>query len=722
MLDQLWQADLHPNASRYDWMRASVDPETASIVWAVWVIVSVVSALAGLIILTAILSSKETRRETFNQYIIALVIPDIFFSGCCVITCALNWMSSSYYGGRAWCAWQAFYVIFGFAGSIWMHVVIAYEIRAMVYASHVQRAYTQPTLWRVLAQVTFIYALSIFLACMIFIPSFPIAENAIGGVACLPLANSMESEAFLWGVFLIPLLLLPLSIVGGFAYTARRLHTRLDERTEALFSFFSTILAVLVFMWVPSVALIWLLEPRGLMFWITFAGGVWSHLQGFVSATLYLRKPDVRNAAADLPMMHCLVGRWQRLANVFPVARLLADCLDSSVLSPAAARRTSARRRSGSSDWGSLPFVMPYQQADVDFVVYDKSPPRSDSGGAATEDVVNKSTIEADISTFLGHQGRSAKFELIFVENVQPSFYLTPRWFFGGLGPAFGHIAIAFTRPDGTRRLVNIVGGREAEGGREMVEFWERPYDYMYGCQGKAGIFARSMCIIRVQEWDPRGIEAIELYLSAMRASYRAARARWHNCSFLITLCSWLGPSEWRLNPSGNCSEWLSRGCFLAGLVRRPHIFPKAALVDLIEQFILEQPSERPWAEVVYLKQEAEACRARKWQRRTVWRSWTAPLHLLRNITYWDMEPFADAVVQVQRTESGELRATVEPGRKYRPRWARWLVRGHSPLILAMCAAWILHGWPREDRPLHAAVLARMFMALAFIVVNAVLY
>ena len=249
--------------------------------------------------------------------------------------------------------------------------------------------------------------------------------------------------------------------------------------------------------------------------------------------------------------------------------------------------------------------------------------------------------------------------------------------------------------------------------------------DYIYGCQGKAGIFARSMCIIRVQEWDARGVEAIELYLSSMLASYRAARARWHNCASCITLCSWLGPSERRLSPSGNCSEWLSRGCFLAGLVRRPHIFPKAALVDLIEQFILEQPSEMPRAEVVYVKQEEYSRRARKWQRRTVWRSWTAPLHLLRNFIYWDLEPFADAVVQVQRAEDGELRASVAPGRMRRPRWVRLLVKTrlmHTPLVAAVCIAWTLLGWPREDTPVLSATLARMLMAFMLIIINAVLY
>jgi len=134
-----------------------------------------------------------------------------------------------------------------------------------------------------------------------------------------------------------------------------------------------------------------------------------------------------------------------------------------------------------------------------------------------------------------------------------------------------------------------------------------------------------------------------------------------------------------------------------------------------------------PRAEIVYIRQEEEelARRRSKWQRRTVWRSWTAPLHLLRNIIFWDLEPLADAVVQVQRTVDGELRASVGPGRKRRPDWVRWLTRTrlmHTPLVTAVCAVWAFNGWPREDAPALSATLARVLMAFLLIMLNAVLY
>ena len=73
----------------------------------------------------------------------------------------------------------------------------------------------------------------------------------------------------------------------------------------------------------------------------------------------------------------------------------------------------------------------------------------------------------------------------------------------------------------------------------------------------------------------------------------------------------------------------------------------------------------------------------------------------------------------------GELRATVAPGRKRRPRWVLWLVRSwlvHTPLLTAACAVWVLHGWPREDTPVLSATLARALMAFMLVIVNAVLY
>lgn len=170
-------------------------------------------------------------------------------------------------------------------------------------------------------------------------------------------------------------------------------------------------------------------------------------------------------------------------------------------------------------------------------------------------DIQNKADVEAHINRLLGKpDGASPALEYVFVENARPDFALLPRWL-GEWGVGFGHAAVAYTMADGKRTLVNITRGTGNVGEGELVEFWERPYDYIFGvhgAKGKGGLFSRSMCIVRVQEWDPAGVEAIDLYLRSMLASFQVSRASWHHCGMCINLLSWLGPG--RVRPSG---EWL---------------------------------------------------------------------------------------------------------------------------------------------------------------------
>ena len=100
-------------------------------------------------------------------------------------------------------------------------------------------------------------------------------------------------------------------------------------------------------------------------------------------------------------------------------------------------------------------------------------------------------------------------------------------------------------------------------------------------------------------------------------------------------------------------------------------------------------------------------------------------MHLLRNLVYWDLEQFADAVVRVEQTQEGELRASVARGQRRRPRWLRWLTRMqlmHTPFLTMTCVAWLFYGWPRADTPALSASLARMLTVFGLLIVNAVSY
>ena len=328
---QVWQADLSRNASRYEWNRAKADTATLSATWGTWMVASEVAAAASLTIIAGILHSRAARRNVFNLLIVFLCVPDFVFSSLCGVTCALSYKANEYYGGPLGCEWQAFYIIFGFTGSMWMLVVIAAELRHVLRCSHERRAYVQPTLRQVLRRAGAVYALSLFIASWMFVDAIPLLVVAGSGMACVPLAYDVGSEAFLWCVYLGLVALLPL---GGILYMAwdvfsHGFHRGLSGAKRELLNFFVLVLAVYLVMWLPSIVTMWIFDarmPGGNAF--NFFGGLWSHLQGLVSAFLFLRKRDVLDAVRGLPLVgravgalvDCLPGFRPRLAAARPGA------------------------------------------------------------------------------------------------------------------------------------------------------------------------------------------------------------------------------------------------------------------------------------------------------------------------------------------------------------------------------------------------------------------
>ena len=308
---QVWQADLLLNASRYVWIRAKADPATLSATWGTWMVASEVAAAASLTIIAGILHSKAARSNVFNLLIVFLCVPDFIFSSLCGVTCALSYKADEYYGGPLGCEWQAFYVIFGFAGSMWMQVIIAAELRHVLRCSHERRSYVQLTLQQVLRRAGAVYALTLFIASWMFLDAIPVRPAPGSGMACVPLASDPGSEAFLWVVYLGVVAFLPL---GGILYIAwdvfsHGFHRGVNGAMHELLVFFVLVLSVYLVMWLPSVATIWVFDariPGGNAF--NFFGGLWSHLQGLVSAILFLRKRDVLDAVRRLPLVGCAVG------------------------------------------------------------------------------------------------------------------------------------------------------------------------------------------------------------------------------------------------------------------------------------------------------------------------------------------------------------------------------------------------------------------------------
>jgi|Transcript_81764 hypothetical protein len=210
-------------------------------------------------------------------------------------------------------------------------------------------------------------------------------------------------------------------------------------------------------------------------------------------------------------------------------------------------------------------------------------------------DVQNKRTILAEIDAFLGHPDHPPGVDFIFVENVNPDFFLIPRWFCGGWGIGFGHAAVRFTREDGTQRLVNITQGTGEVGEENLIDIWQEPTDYMFGIRGQkgaGGCFSRSIALVRITDVEPNAIRAIEFYFQSLAAAFDSSGLE--HVRYSRTRC--LDFLRWILGmpatQSGNCSEWTSRGLFLANIIERVYMFPKSIFIDMFQTWCYGKKGE----------------------------------------------------------------------------------------------------------------------------------
>ena len=397
-------------------------------------------------------------------------------------------------------------------------------------------------------------------------------------------------------------------------------------------------------------------------------------------------------------------------------------------------------------------------------------------------DIANKSTILAELDAFHGHAGKPPAVEFVLVETVTPDVPLLPpisKLGWGGWGFSFGHAACRYTRPDGVQRLVNITKGTGAVGETDLVEFWEAPEDYLFGVRGEAGkggIFSRPIALIRIPVWDDDAVMAIDYWFKGVMSAYHHGRnsedsgrrggssaVGFNLFAQVIDALAILMPG--RQHRRGNCANWTSQALFFAGLLERTHGFPKATFVDLFENLILDahRAGLPPGAKVTYLRQAPAGRAERTWQVYDYFPMTVAPLMLLKNFMYRDLEAFADAVVEVVEEDddpedarpsddepegarppddaaaemvaakgsrrgydgppSPRLVAKIRAGRAFRPSFLRCgpCASGHHIVLIVIGALWICYGWPNLTHPRESMYMARVLFVLLLFVINAIL-
>lgn len=346
----------------------------------------------------------------------------------------------------------------------------------------------------------------------------------------------------------------------------------------------------------------------------------------------------------------------------------------------------------------------------------------------------NKATILSDIDTFLGYDGPPT-IEYVFVENVLPDFGVRCA------GVAFGHAAVRYTLPTGEQRVVNITrggaGGVETE--TPLVQIYEDPADYLFGVNGQRGIFARSICLVRVHAWDEDSVLAMDHWFKGVAHAFQrenaeaTAKVGFGHCGAMAdTLRLILGFGETGI--TGNCSNWISQALVLGGVAKRLHTFPKAIVVDMLEHLLLDRRrqdkagGQSPRVRIVYLERANEFRQPKPSRVRGLrWGAAVAPFYWLKTWLYWDLRRFADATVSIEARSAeagGGVGAVIRPGAAYRPWWsreyslARWF---HSIVIFVICLAFTMDplSWWAPVPEWASGVIARLFVVLVFLLLNA---
>lgn len=115
----------HNNPTRYNDILVAPSDEDLRTMWIVYATLLFVFTIFMSIVFIAIVTNKKLRSNSFNLYLIFLMVPDLICTGFCDINCA--WLAIN--GGfcfQGMCSFQFFYLMFGVGANAWLNGIIAY--------------------------------------------------------------------------------------------------------------------------------------------------------------------------------------------------------------------------------------------------------------------------------------------------------------------------------------------------------------------------------------------------------------------------------------------------------------------------------------------------------------------------------------------------------------------------------------------------------------------
>jgi hypothetical protein len=301
----LRQWELTSNSTRYDQSVAAPSDEEMHVMWSMWSAIFFLYSTVVVTVFLGVIFSRRVRENSFNVYLVYLMLPDVIHALTCAIQCACL----AYFGGyrsSAACRFQSIYLVFSASSNSWMNGVIAYEVHNLLKLSARRQRYFPPTHRRVSIQAAVVYTFCLFIAILgaVQIPWLPHQTQSLKGLVCVPVETDVASTIFFWVVFFpvafgIPILY---SLWATSDIIKNKLLPPTGKRRELAVYFFRIAL-VFVILWLPALLAMWILPNTHV--WAVWAAGVYVHAQGTVSALVSLLKPDVYHAVKQFVTCRC---------------------------------------------------------------------------------------------------------------------------------------------------------------------------------------------------------------------------------------------------------------------------------------------------------------------------------------------------------------------------------------------------------------------------------
>ncbi|CAB9500180.1 expressed unknown protein [Seminavis robusta] len=287
---RLW--DLNETSSHHDHLIAAPSDEQLVSMWLGNGVVFSIFLVFNLLVFLAILLTKETRTNGFNQYLLAIMLPDIICNGYCALQSNILAATGSYYGH--WCKTQLFVVVFFAISNFYLNAVVAQELKILLQASMRRQRYFPPSQKRICLLVTASY----LWACLVAtISLFIVQTDALQGVVCVPMVGEDTHSKLAYFLFLVPLLFIPILHVCYVALHIARGGLLPDNgRTREIAIFFARIFLVMELMWAPTI-ICFMVGAKNI--WVYYFTVIWSHATGLVTSIFSLLKSDIRHATLD---------------------------------------------------------------------------------------------------------------------------------------------------------------------------------------------------------------------------------------------------------------------------------------------------------------------------------------------------------------------------------------------------------------------------------------